>query len=240
MRRIILAVLLALLLPVQSWAAVAFDVAATGSGASAISVGITVGAGSDRVLIVYCGGDTATTAVSSISGAGATWGGTAFATFTTAGGGFLELWSGTGPTTGAQTVSITHGAGNTVGCIVTSWNGANQTTPLASASSLEQTATPINRTYTTVSGDGVVLGYLGANGPTGGSAGSCNSANVANQDGRVGPGSNWQTHDHCVASGTSTQIGFAYNGVVVAGVLGAIIQQPSTASATFGFRRRVQ
>lgn len=222
--RLLLGIGVSLWLAQPCQAALAFDVVAAGNfDGTSVGYNITVANVVNRVLIVGCGFDTTVSSLTSITGAGATWAGSAFAVKT---GTSLraELWSGTTPSTGAQTVTINTAATSKGYCLVWSWNGANTTTPLNNAASAGQTTTsPINTAVTTTNGDAVVTVYANTvDAPSDGD--NCNEANSPPFDGRGGI-IGWETGDHCLASGGTTTIGFDFGATTNAILLSAAVQQ---------------
>jgi hypothetical protein len=209
MRTMLLALiwLLTSALPVE--AAVGFDsfgqTTHTGSAASSVAVSITVGTG--NVLVVIVGLETTTTTVTSITGAGATWSGSAFSTFT----GFYrwEAWSGTTPSTGAQTVTVNLSASVSTDIIAYVWSftGVKTAAPLANWTTASGVGNAGNQVaITTVSGDGAASGTMDGTSLTAVS-GCTTTLDVA-----IISLDNKTTAAHCLAAGASTSVMFNSTG----------------------------
>ena len=118
---------------VQAEAQAAYDASAsgtTGTGATTIGVPITVGANSNRALVLMVGvRDQTNGVITGVSGAGCTW------TKLNAGNGNGairgEVWSCPAPSTGAQTVTATYTGATAAGsaAVVASFYNAHQTVP---------------------------------------------------------------------------------------------------------------
>lgn len=204
--------------------AVGYDISASNVGGGAgttLAVSITVGAGTNRVLIVVTECFDSGTSVSSISGAGATWAGAAFGTLTNVPLGVRwEMWSGIAPSTGAQTVTVTWASSVAERfAAVFSFNGANQTTPLANYASSTASA---SQTITTTNGDGAVsaCSFSGGAPTVSGCTTTVDQAQLF---------STFYAATHCLASGASTA--FTWAGTTFDGVQGAAVQQAVAAAA---------
>jgi hypothetical protein len=103
------------------------------TGATSQAVGpFTIANVANRVLAVVTA-TSGTSTVTSITGAGATWQVAAFGTAANGSVARVEVWYGTGPSTGSQTVTVNFSslaAGVDYSAGVYSYNGADQTTPL--------------------------------------------------------------------------------------------------------------
>ena len=131
-RALVLSVALALLaLASPAWAQVQFETSAyiTAGAGTSCAVPITIAANPNRALVV--GVHTGAASVSSVTGAEATWASAAAVTRTSASN-RVEIWVGTNPGPGAQTVTVTLSTtdGNII-CGVESFFGVDQTTPTA-------------------------------------------------------------------------------------------------------------
>jgi hypothetical protein len=116
-----------------AWAQVRFDatIYKTPGIGTICPMTLTIGANANRALIV--GVHTASATVSSVTGAGATWSSTAAITKTSASN-HVEIWVGTNPSAGSQTVTVTFSASDTdIICGTESLYGVNQTSPTANA-----------------------------------------------------------------------------------------------------------
>lgn len=197
--------LLLLLLATPAWAAVAFDtfIAGAGTTVSCPNRTLTVGAGSNRALIVLVVLQNPNTAVvSSITGAGATWAGAADGTRANTTNERLEIWHGTNPTTGSQTVTTTITGTLSGECwpVVMSFNGVDQTTPVSGYVSSIATA---SLAVTTVSGDAIAA-QQGHCCTAVGVPSNCTTTNDSTFASNI---NNEATH--CLASGTTTTVTYA-------------------------------
>lgn len=203
--------------------AVAYDVSAdnvaSGSGTT-LAVNLTVGAGSNLALIVVALGWTSGggyVAVQSVSGAGASWAGSPIGSLqsTVVGeDGRFEIWGGVAPSTGAQTVTVTWASAVIERYVaVFSFNGVDQTTPLANFASSAASGT---QNITTTSGDAAVshISYQGS-APT---ISGCTT--TVDQAGAV---SYFYAATKCLASGAS--VNFTWSGTTLWGVVGAAVKQ---------------
>lgn len=224
----LLALLLILALPAFTSAAVGYNTAnANSASAASILVNLTVGAGTNRVLIVAVALDLSARSVTSITGAGATWASSAFGTFNDAtNGSRVELWYGTNPSTGSQNVTVNFNASAAAAVYVQSFNGVDQTTPLAGYAASHSAANPFNQTLSSLSGDAVTASYVSPNEGLGSPAGGCNGANDTSDQ---APSSRFSGAGHCLASGSAT-IGFTNPGTNM-GEQVAIVKQVAAAAA---------
>lgn len=228
------------LLPSLCFGAVAFNTSASAavSPSTSQSVPITVGAGSNRVLIVTYFFDSNAVAGSAPTGAGATWGSVADGTCNPSApvNGRMEVWVGKNPSTGAQTVvgNLSPSGQNSVE--VESYNGVNQTTPVSGFACQRVATNPILQTLTTTNGDAVEDNVMSTSQPLGSAAGGCNGTNDATSQ---APSANWFVTGHCLASGSSTTIGQTNPGAN-AGQISFVINQVASATATpQGFLTRI-
>lgn len=227
MRKLIVTILI-FLFPLTTFGAVAFDVAGSQavSPGTSQSVTLTVANQPNRVLIVIYFYDSNTTAGTAPTGAGATWALAASGTYNPASpvNGRMEVWYGTNPSTGSQTV-VGHLSPSAVnGMEVFSFNGVDQTTPIAGFTTQNSTSNPFLLTLTTTNGDAVVSSAVSGSRPLGSAAGACNGANDATDQ---APSALWYVNGHCLASGASTAIGFTNPGAN-AGQVAFVVKQVST------------
>lgn len=219
-----------ILIPQLCFGAVAFNTSASQavSPGTTQSVTLTVGAGSNRILIVTYFFDDNTITGTAPTGGGATWQSSASGTCnpTSPVNGRMEVWYGTVPSTGSQTIVGHFSASVQNSMEVESWNGVNQTTPLSGFACQRVATNPILQTLTTTSGDAVEDNVMSTSQPLGSAAGGCNGTNDATSQ---APSANWFVTGHCLASGASTTIGQTNPGAN-AGQISFVINQVASAT----------
>ena len=181
-----------------AWAQVGWDASlySTPGITNTCALTLTIGSNANRALIV--GVHTALRAVSSVSGAGATWAPSA-AIFKASASNRVEIWVGTNPSPGSQTVTVTFpGTDTDIICGVESFYGVNQTSPTAhpignmgtgGTAQANVTSAANNMTFALISHDGY---FDPPNGCT------------TQMDWFSGPNQQFGQGTHCAGAGTTT------------------------------------
>lgn len=144
--------------------AIAFDAGNTGliSGASSLTISLTVGSGSDRALVVSA---SCLNSTNFLASATVTWDGTSMGSPVVtpaagAGNNYVYTWVLANPASGTHNVVITPSGSAYVKAAVSSWTGVDQTTPVsASAKSVSSYgASPF--TLSIAASSGVAVDFL--------------------------------------------------------------------------------
>lgn len=132
LRSIVWVLVLALLVPVQLWAAVAFDARSEGEGATGMTVSHVVGSGSNRALYACVtqapGGGADVDAVTATYG-GVASSGVLFTDITTHGSRHARVIYWLAPASGTANIALSWAGGGNMRVVAASFDGVDQVTP---------------------------------------------------------------------------------------------------------------